>query len=299
MKTILIGCVGTSRMMLEAMLSINFPISHVFSVDEKYSNNISGYQPIHRIAEENGIPYTKIHKINDSENVEIIRRIEPDYIFVIGFSQLVEKEIIDSAKIGVVGFHPTPLPKMRGRAANVWQVLLGIHETKCSMFFIDEGVDSGDILGQQEYYIDDEDYAIDVERKINEASYKLSLKVLTDIMNGRLNTIKQNEDEATYLLKRSPEDGLINWDNSITDIHRLIRAVSKPYPGAFGNYDGSHKIIIWHAEMQKNIKFIGMPGQIARISSDSIDIVCKDGLLHVTDYENVDNVKMFEGHKLK
>lgn len=167
------------------------------------------------------------------------------------------------------------------------------------MFFIDEGIDSGDILGQYSYYIDDEDYAIDVERKINDASYELAIKVLTEIMVGTLSPIKQDETEATYLLKRSPDDGEINWDAPIEDIHRLIRAVSKPYPGAFGRYDGSHKIIIWRAEIQKNDRYIGMPGQIAKINDCYIDVVCKDGLLHVTDYENVDAVKMFEGHKLR
>lgn len=120
MKTVLVGSVGTSKMMLEAMIKTKFPISHVFSVDEKYSYNISGYQPIHEIAKAHGIPYTKIYKINDQQNIDIIKKIEPDYIFVIGFSQLIKREIIDLAKRGVIGFHPTALPKMRGRAANVW-----------------------------------------------------------------------------------------------------------------------------------------------------------------------------------
>lgn len=299
MKSILIGSVGTSKTMLKVMIEVNFPISYVFSIDEQYSANISGYCPIHILAESNGIPFKKIRRINDVENVKIIKELQPDYIFVIGFSQLVKKEIIDSAKIGVIGFHPTPLPKMRGRAANAWQVLLGIHETKCTLFFINEQIDSGDILGQQQYIIDDEDYAIDVERKINEALYKLAKKILTEIKNGIVNPIKQNDADATYLLKRSPEDGKINWDSSIIDIHRLIRAVSKPYPGAFGHYDGKHKIIIWRAEMKKNIKYIGMPGQIAYIGNGVIDVVCKDGLLHITDYENIDLIKMYEGHKLK
>ena len=299
MKSVLIGSVGSSREMLEAMIDVEFPISHVFSVDEEFSENISGYQPIHLIAEKNGIPFTRIHKINDTTNVEIIKNIEPDYIFVIGFSQLVKREIIDAAKVGVVGFHPTPLPKMRGRAANVWQVLLGVHETKCSTFFIDEGIDSGDILGQQEYVIEDTDYAADVERKINEASGKLFRRVLREIMDGTIKPQKQDESEATYLLKRSPEDGLIDWNNSIVDIQRLIRAVSKPYPGAFGLYDGKHQFIIWRADILENKKYVGINGQIAEITENYIDVVCKDGLLRVTDYENVDKVKLFVGHKLR
>lgn len=299
MKTILIGSVGSSKEMLNAMIDTGFPITHVFSIDELYAQNISGYEPIHRIAEANGIPYTKINKINDDENIKIIKLIRPDYIFVIGFSQLVNKEIIDSAKIGVIGFHPTPLPKMRGRAANVWQILLGVHESKCTLFFIDEGVDSGDIIGQQKYLIEDTDYACDVRSKIDKAANILFHRVLTEIMNGTYKTEKQNEAEATYLLRRGPEDGLIDWDLPVRNIQRLIRAVSKPYPGAFGMYDGLHKIIIWRAEICENKKYIGINGQIADVKDDGLTIVCKDGLLKVTEFENIDNVKIVVGHKLK
>lgn len=299
MKTILIGSVTSSQTMLESMIDVKFPISYVFSLDDEHKQNVSGYQPLHELAKLKGIPYKKFVKINDQENIDIIKGIGPDYIFVIGLSQLVKKEIIDIAKIGVVGFHPTPLPKMRGRAANVWQILLGIHRTKCSLFLIDEGIDSGDILGQEEYVIEDTDYAEDVRRKLNLALETLSKRVLKQIMDGSLLPVKQNETEATYLLKRSQEDGEINWNQPIKDIHRLIRAVSKPYPGAFGMYDGKHKIIIWRADIRENKKYIGINGQIAKIEEDCIDVVCMDGLLHITEYENVDDAKIFVGHKLK
>ena len=152
MKAILIGSVGSSKEMLQAMIDVGFPVSCVFSLDEAASGPVSGYQPIHELAAANGIRYQKFKKINDEENVALIREIAPD----------------------LVGFHPTALPKMRGRAANVWQVLLGVHEAKVSLFFIDEGTDSGDILGQEPYYIEDTDYAEDVGRKIDEAASVLS-----------------------------------------------------------------------------------------------------------------------------
>lgn len=299
MKTVLIGAVSSSKTMLESMIVTGFPITYVFSLDEKYSENVSGYQPIHETAEKSHIPFKKFHNINEDENIEIINKIEPDYIFVIGLSQLVGKKIMDAAKIGVIGFHPTPLPKMRGRAANVWQMLLGIHRTKCSIFMIDAGIDSGDILGQEEYIIEDTDYASDVEIKINEALGRLAKRVLKQISEGNLEVKKQKEEEATYLLKRTPEDGWINWGDPIEYIHRLVRAVSKPFPGAYAFYDKEHKIIIWKADSMENTKYIGIPGQIAYIDDHYMDIVCKDGILRVTEYENEDHVKLTVGHKLK
>ncbi len=229
----------------------------------------------------------------------MIKGINPDYIFVIGLSQLIGREIINSASKGVIGFHPTPLPKFRGRAAIVWQILLGIRQTKCSLFFIDEGMDSGDILGQEEYTIEDTHYAIDVSLKCREAFRKLIAKVLPKLLSGAIKPIKQNEEEATYLLKRTPEDGLIGWNDSVKVIQRLIRAVSKPYPGAFSYYNGKHKVIFWKADYLENKKYIGIPGQIAYISKDYMDIVCIDGLLRVYDYDNLDNIKLSVGNKFK
>ena len=299
MKAVLVGSVISSRIVLEEMIRIGFPVEMVFSLDEKYSENVSGYSPIHELAEENGIPYKKFRRISDEENIEIIKSIEPDYVFVIGLSQLVDKRILDIPSKGCVGFHPTPLPKFRGRAAMVWQVLLGVHETKCSLFMLDEGMDSGDILGQEDYVIEDNDYARDVETKLCDALRKLSARVLPRLADGSIVPVPQNEDEATYLLIRRPEDGLIDWKEPVEKVHRLIRAVSQPYPGAFGMYDGEHKVIIWRAEIMENKRIIGIPGQICAIGEGWFDVLGPDGIIHVTDFENVDNVKMFVGHKLK
>ncbi len=299
MKTILIGSVISSEIVLEEMVNASFPVDYVFSLDEQYSENVSGYRPIHELAERRHIPYKKFKKIGDPENVEIINGLQPDYIFIIGLSQLVKSDILDAAKEGVIGFHPTPLPKFRGRAAMVWQVLLGVHETMCTMFFLDEGMDSGDILIQEPYTIEDSDYAVDVERKLCEAIRRMTQKLLPQLQNGTAQRQKQDHTMATYLLKRTPEDGLINWTDPVEKIQRLIRAVSKPYPGAFSNYDGKHKIIFWKADYLENTKYYGMEGQIAFISPDYMDIVCCDGLLRVYEYENTDCVRILVGHKFK
>ena len=237
-------------------------------------------------------------------NTKIDRRginpeIKPDYVFVIGLSQLIDKRILDIPTKGCVGFHPTPLPKFRGRAAMVWQVLLGVHETKCTLFMLDEGMDSGDILGQQEYFIEDTDYAKDVERKLCEALRLLSRQVLIGLKDGTLHPQKQNEEETTYLLIRRPEDGQIDWKEPIEKVHRLVRAVSHPYPGAFGMYDGVHQITIWRAEIVEKKNIIGIPGQICRIGENSFDVLGSDGILRVTEWDNIDCVKLFVGHKLK
>lgn len=297
MKIVFIGSVSSSEVALKELINSDTDIEMVFSLDESVSENVSGYRPLHELAEENNIPYKKFIKINDKENIQILHEIVPDYIFVIGLSQILSKELLSTAKLGVIGFHPTPLPKFRGRAAMVWQVLLGIHNTKCTMFFIDEGMDSGDIIAQEPYVIGDNDYAEDIEKNLLSAIASLTCRVIHIIKSGNVTAIKQNEAEATYLLKRSPEDGIIDWNMDIHEIYNLIRAVSKPYPGAFSFYDRQHKIIIWRAEIRENNKYIGFPGQIAKLGDNTMDIVCRNGLLHVTEYENIDDKRLFVGHR--
>ncbi len=299
MKTILVGSVKSSERLLKVMIEKNIDVRMVFSLDEQYSENVSGYTPIHNLAEEHSIPYTKFRKINDEENVKIIKEIEPDYIFIVGLSQLVKKEIISCAKKGVVGYHPTPLPKFRGRAATVWQILLGVEKSAVTMFFIDEGIDSGDIICQEEYEIGEKDYPLDVAKKTEKASLKLFSRGLDLLQNPDFKPTPQNEEEATYLLKRTPEDGKIDWSESGENIERLIRATSKPYPGAFASYENKSDVIFWRAEFIPETKYIGFNGQIISVENDKINILCKDGILQVTDYTLPENVKLIVGHKFK
>lgn len=299
MKTIVIGSVVSSEVVLQKMIENNYPVDYVFSLDEQYAQDVSGYRPIHKLAQQNHIPYKTFRKIEDSENVEIIRQLKADYIFVVGLSQLVKSDILSAASRGVIGFHPTPLPKFRGRAAMVWQVLLGVHESKCTMFLLDEGMDSGDILIQEPYIIEDIDYAEDIERKMCEAIGRMTEKLLPQLLEGSIQPVKQNEEEATYLLKRTPEDGRIDWKEPSEKIQRLIRAVSRPYPGAFSDYDGKHKVIFWKADYLENKKYYGISGQIAEVTEEYLDIVCEDGLLRVYEYENIDGIRLFAGHKFK
>ncbi len=299
-KTVFIGSVLSSRVALETLIENDISIDLVCSLDESASKNVSDYYPIHEIAKKNNIPYIKFKKINSQDVLERIRQVRPDFIFVIGLSQIISQELLNLAKEYAIGFHPTPLPKYRGRAAIPWQIILGIRESKVSLFKLDQGMDSGDIICQFPYYIDETDYAMDVYKKVCDAM-RCALKLsIPQIYGGTVKFIKQDHEEATYLLARKPEDGLIDWNLSGKEIETLIRATSKPYPGAFSFYNDS-KVIFWKAKLEENEKFIGIPGQIAWIKdSGEIGVVTKDSLLLVYDYEIVNNdIKFIVGHKFK
>lgn len=299
MKSVLIGSVTSSQVVLEELIAAECPPELVFSLDEAVSADVSGYFPIHETAHAHGIPFQKFQKIGASKHTETIAALNPDYIFVVGLSQIVGEPILKAAKKGVVGLHPTPLPKYRGRAAMVWQMLLGEKESAISLFLIDAGMDSGPILGQEPYIIGENDYAEDLERRCLTALHALCRRILPQLRDGTIQPIPQQEENSTYLLRRSPEDGIIDWNQSIFEIHRLIRAVSHPYPGAFSHYDGKKLVTFWRAEIRKNPGYIGFPGQIAEKKGTSFSVLCRDGLLHVTDYSCTEPFQMFVGHRFR
>ena len=299
MDSVLIGSVNSSQVVLEELIGCGCPPKMVYALDEQLAENVSGYAPIHKTAEEYGIPFCVFRKISAPEHIAELVNLAPDYIFVVGLSQLVDRRILSAAKKGVIGLHPAPLPRFRGRAALVWQVLLDIRESAITLFFIDEGMDSGPILGQEPFLIRKEDYAGDVEASCLEALRRLCRRVLPQLRDNQVQPVPQNEEDATYLLKRIPEDGLIDWSRPIDEIHRLVRAVSHPYPGAFSHYDGKQLVTIWRANIEKNCRYVGIPGQIAEVNDNSFSVVCNDGLLRVTEYSSNEPLRLIVGHKLR
>lgn len=297
-RTVFIGSVLSSKLALETMIQQGISIDLVCSLDETASANVSDYYPLHEIAEQHNMPYLKFKKINSEEVISKIKDINPNFIFVIGLSQIISSAVLDLATDYAIGFHPTPLPRYRGRAALPWLILLGERELKISLFKLDKGMDSGDIICQYSYTIEETDYVTDVYKKVCQAMQN-GLKVcLPQIYNDTVVFRPQDEEKATYLLIRRPEDGLIDWKQPAREIAKLVRAASHPYPGAFTSYNGN-KLVVWKARVLENNSYIGLPGQIAWIDENGeIGVITAEGILAITDYE-YEGSKLIVGHKFQ
>jgi methionyl-tRNA formyltransferase len=275
MRSFLIGAVESTKIALEVMIDkgikpiiVTLPLSH--------SYRHSDYVDLRPYADKWGLGLLETTNINSDEMINEIKKYHPDYIFVIGWSQIIKKELLNIPKRGVIGYHPAPLPRNRGRGVIPWTILLGEKETGSTLFWIDEGIDSGDILIQQKFFVDEDETA--------RTLYAKHIKVLRSMMPKALELLKcdnpprvsQDHSKATYCAKRTPEDGFINWEWSAKTVWTLIRAVTKPYPGAFTYYNNK-KIIIWEASYIDDNAYIGLPGQIQKISKEGIIVTCGDG----------------------
>jgi len=269
MKIVFIGGVQFSYSILEHILENNWKISTIFCYNETKKRFYSDYKNFDNLSEKYNVPLIKVDKINDKENIEILQQINPDLILVMGWSQLLSPKLISIPKLGVIGSHPTELPKYRGRAPIPWTILKGLKESALSFFYIDEGVDNGDILDQQKFFINENDDATSVYQKIILIGKSMIIKDLELLKRGKASRIKQDERKfLEYWPKRTPKDGLIDWNSNSKEIQTLIRASTHPYPGAFTFFKNS-KVIIWKSEIV-NVSNSRNSGTILNVSNEGI-----------------------------
>jgi len=287
MKIVLAGAVSSTLTTLKKLIEHKMEVVGVLGYEPESTRNVSGYSLLQPIARANNIAYMPFSKINDAKVVQQLKNWQPDIIFIVGLSQLVKDEILSIPPKGIIGFHPTALPKGRGRAPIAWAVLKE-KLVGANFFIMDSGVDSGDILVQELFPVEDNDYAEDIEIKILKAIEIALDKLLPTLKKGIIKAQTQNEDEASYYGRRTPNDGCINWHNTAKNIQKLIRASSRPHPGAF-TFNGDTKVIIWKAEIEKTINYTGVVGRILKQNDKGHLLVqTGDGLLWITEYEVID-----------
>lgn len=173
-----------------------------------------------------------------------VKRLKPDVIFSFYYRSMIDIRILDLAPLGAYNMHGSLLPKYRGRACVNWAVLNGETETGVTLHRMTEYADRGNIIAQEAVSIGENETSHDVFMKIIPASGRVLSRSLDDILSGHAEGIPQDESQATKYGRRRPEDGLIDWSKSAREIHNLVRAVTRPYPGAFF-YNGNKKVMVW------------------------------------------------------
>jgi methionyl-tRNA formyltransferase len=196
-----------------------------------------------------GIPVFEIEDINNE--IKLLKKLSPDIIIACGWRQKINKDILKIPKRGIVGFHPTLLPKGRGPAPIINTILEGIRDSGVTMFYIDEGIDSGDIIGQEKFTVKESDYASDVYEKITTVAKALLKKHLPLLAKGKAPRTPQRHNNATYFRKISLRDNEIRPGVDNPELaYCKVRAFSQPYLGSFIRL-GDKKLIIWKAQLRR------------------------------------------------
>ncbi|OHE73678.1 MAG: hypothetical protein A2007_00350 [Verrucomicrobia bacterium GWC2_42_7] len=221
---------------------------------------------------------------------ETIRDLKPDIILSCYYRNMVPLQILEIPRLGAFNMHGSLLPKYRGRAPINWAILNGEKETGATLHVMVAKADAGDIIDQKSFPIEKTDTALLVTKKMCDAAVAILDRSLLNLIEGKAIRIKQNDAEATYYSGRKPEDGRIDWQWPADRIYNLIRAVTKPFPGAFADFENG-RLLVWGATPPSSVPSLvptqcdekPVPGTI--LSENPLLIQTGTGCLEITDFE--------------
>jgi methionyl-tRNA formyltransferase len=246
----------------------------------------SGQCSFEGIAGRLGAELIETADVNSPETVAAVRELDPDSAFIVGWSQLVLDEFIGLAKHGVFGMHPTLLPKHRGRAAIPWAILSGLAKTGVTLFEIVDGTaDSGPIFGQVEVPLAPDETATTLYERITEAHVELVREVLPQLLDGSAHRVEQDTRRASAWPKRTPADGIIDWETRAPHLYDWVRAQTRPYPGAF-TFLGDEKVVIWRARAVE-LDEEAPAGTVVAHEGEGVVVACGEGGLVLEEVEGV------------
>lgn len=247
-------------------------------------------------AHQNEIPLY-IGNPRNEKAIAFIRQFKTDVILSVNYLFIVQQEIVEHAKLYAINFHGSLLPKYRGRTPHVWAIINGESETGITAHEMGKGCDTGNILLQQRIKIEPSFTGNDILDKYNEAYPGMIDEILDSINNNTLQPLRQIEENATYFGKRTPNDGLIDWNWQKERIYNWVRAQSYPYPGAFSNLNGS-KITIDKISFTDWGYSNDMPnGLIVRVEPDIL-VKTPNGVIKLDIVRNKDEIAFLENDQM-
>ena len=273
MRVLFIGCVRSSELFLNKLLQMKADIVGVVTKAEAGIN--ADFVDIGQICEKHQLDYIYVKNINEPESRTYIQQKKPDLILCLGWSQLLDEEILKIPAVGCIGFHPAKLPYNRGRHPLIWALALGLESTASTFFYMDAHADTGAIVSQRELPISYEDDAASLYHKV--------MNVAVDQLEEIMNDLEKNT------LQKLPQE------MSSRAIYNLVRALTKPYVGAHFIYQ-DQEIKVWkvreiitreydYIEPGKVLSVTGQMGYRIKAGDNVIELVqCEPVHMEIGEY---------------
>lgn len=243
------------------------------------------------ICRSGGVEVAEVAHVNDPTSVATMRSWQADVIFVIGWSQILSEEALSCAAIGTIGAHASLLPRLRGSAPVNWAIIRGETTSGNSLMWLDAEVDNGDLVDQREFPITAYDTCATVYDRVAATNEEMILAALDEFEQGRLPRRPQGSVDEPLLPRRRPADGVVDWSAAAVDVHRFVRAITRPYPGAFSDLDGE-RTMIWSSVELDGWTTTEPPGTVigALRSPDpaacGLVVACGQGAIGLLEIEN-------------
>ncbi len=285
MKAVVVGAVESTRVTLKALArNPRWTVSAVVTLPAALAGRHSDFVDLEPDANACGARLIAAANSNAPDVIEAVRAARADYAFVIGWSQICKPAFRAAAGGNVIGYHPAALPRLRGRAVIPWTILLEEKITGSTLFWIDDGVDSGPILAQKFLHVAPDETATTLYARHMAALDEMLEGSLDALADGRAPRAAQDDRYATYAARRTEADGLIDWRAPAEEVARLIRAVTRPYPGAFTHLGGERLTIYAAAPWPDARRHAAQPGQVIEKQGAALAIACGAGAILATDW---------------
>ena len=240
------------------------------------------YTPVKEKALELGLDVYQPQRVKETEFIEKLKEMNPDAIVVIAFGQILPKAILDMPKYGCINVHASLLPKYRGAAPIQWSVIDGEKETGVTTMYMNEGLDTGDIIDKVVVPIDKKETGGSLFDKLAIEGGKLILKTLIELENGTAVRTPQDDSKSNYAGMINKQLGKIDFNKSANEIERLIRGLS-PWPSAYTKMDGK-TLKIWDADVDDS-ENDSAPGTITEVGKDFIRVATGKGSLKILELQ--------------
>lgn len=298
---VLFGCKSTTKFILESLLLLNFDIQLVTIDREKgKSQKVADYTSLKEFCNEKGVEvYTcQKYSLKSDDDFDFFAGRKFRIGFVVGWQRLIPENILDTFSIGVFGMHGSAmnLPKGRGRSPMNWSIIEGREVFYTNLFKYSSGADDGDVLDTFKFQIRSHDTAETMHFKNTLAMKFLIEKNIDILLSSNFKLAKQPPLQPSYYPKRDEYDSLIDWDDDIVNIERLIRAVARPFNGAYSFVNDKDRISIYRANIFDFQEF-GFddlrPGEIVAVFDNGKFLVKSfGGILLVHEYETEKKIRV-------
>ena len=278
--------IGRSKIFYDTVLHLcekGYRFTHIITDEpnDEYSCSIADFQIL---ASKVGSKLLVGNKVKP-EIFESYSQIYNEIAISVNWRYIFPPEIINMFGGNMLNFHLGNLPDYKGNATANWAIINGEKHIYANVHKIVESLDAGDILTRKKIKINAETYISDVLKQAEYVAPKLFVDALYKIKNNSNYILQKGSESGIRCFPRLPQDSVINWYDSAQSIHRLIRASSRPYSGAFTYFKGL-KLIVWKAKIMENSPPIyAVPGTLMPVKGNSscINVATGDGILQVED----------------
>lgn len=274
------------------VVSQNTDLKLIFTKEDKRNarGNKIIYSPVKQFGLDNDIEVIQPKRMKDEEVIAKIKEINPDLIVVVAYGKILPKEIIDIPKYGIINVHSSLLPKYRGASPIHSAILNGDKESGVSIMYIEEGLDSGDVILKETCEITEDDTLGTLHDRLKELGAIGLEKALKLIEVGEVKAEKQDDSKATFVKPITKEQAKIDWNNTKEVIFNQIRGLN-PFPGAYTHNEKNENIKIYKSEKLEK-EYDGENGTVVEMTKKGPVVKVANGALRLLEIK-------FEGKKLQ